>query len=285
LKLFDLNPQDCGIQDRPPKTTGKQSSIKSFFTTKPCSKLPTSAHDSEGRFQFFHFETMDLLQVYVPNNGDRTEKWDRRREWDESIQDFLKSRRRIYQTAGVLEPMLLFCGDMNVARDYRDGSHWERRPDGSIYEFWTDETKCFVRPPKITDKHLDHVGIAGFTAAERRRFTQMLDVCGLCDVWRELHPEGVTADHHQSLWDGRNFTWRGHLSKDPARKSRYEGKGQRLDYFCISPLPMFGQVENCDILGYGRLREGLFCGSDHCAVSLTLRSVKPVNGSSDTTEE
>lgn len=54
--------------------------------------------------------------------------------------------------------------------------------------------------------------------------------------------------------------------------SKYEGKGQRLDYFLLSPSSLMKDVvESCDILGYGASREGLFCGSDHCATMLRLK--------------
>jgi hypothetical protein len=77
-------------------------------------------------------------------------------------------------------------------------------------------------------------------------------------------------DHpNESFWDRLNYLWRGHLISCKSKTSKYEGKGQRFDSFLL-PTTAMGQVECCDTLGDGRLREGLFCASDHCAVSLTL---------------
>jgi hypothetical protein len=44
-----------------------------------------------------------------------------------------------------------------------------------------------------------------------------------------------------------------------------------LDYFFLSPY-LTGTVKVCEILGYGTQRQGLFCGSDHCASILVLNT-------------
>jgi hypothetical protein len=54
-------------------------------------------HHHEGRFQFFAFDDMDLIQTYVPNNGTKEESFQRRRQWDQDILDMLLARRAILQ--------------------------------------------------------------------------------------------------------------------------------------------------------------------------------------------
>lgn len=216
---------------------------------------------------------MDLIHTYVPNNGNKPESFARRKAWDNGMKEFLLNRSKILEKASISSRRpLLWCGDMNVARDYRDGTHWTKIPqDGTVQEWWTDEQKCFVsasqrdpsRPPQDQ-------GMPSFTPAERSRFEDMLTQANLTDIWRELHPNGTDETEETknlSKWDRPNYTWRGHLGKN-GTIAKYQGKGQRLDYFLSSRVD---NVEACEILGYGERREGLFCGSDHCASLLTLR--------------
>jgi exonuclease III len=306
LRRFQTDRSSCGLPEVTTAATIKspnnsksknkkatQMCMTAFFapkkTTTNSSNLNNAtrvlhSHDIEGRFQFFFFPDMDVIQTYVPNNGTKEETFRRRQQWDDDMLLFLKERKQILKSChhGTTDRKLLWLGDMNVAREYRDGTHWQQRSDGTIYEWWLDETKCFVQGDKKNptyNKRPDNVGIPGFTAAERRRFAELLQEGDFCDIWRELHPNGVKEDTSQegSIWDRANYTWRGHLSRNGGGYAKYQGKGQRLDYFLFSPSRYVtgdgidtGIVMNCDLLGYGEQKKGLFCGSDHCAVRLEL---------------
>ena len=138
------------------------------------------------------------------------------------------------------------------------------------------------------------------------RFQDILSAGGLTDAWRFLNPN-LTGDASQPDGEGGDresnvVTWRGSLSVTPGVRARYEGRGQRIDYFNVSEslLPKMSQlpdrasslsasmksskgalaqiaepssVVSCEILGWGRNRRG-FLGSDHCPVALTLTSRK-----------
>ena len=154
--------------------------------------------------------------------------------------------------------------------------------DGTIAEWWTDESKCLVAgDKKSSTKGFDNIGIPSFTPAERKRFQTILQSGDLADVWRTMHPEGASPlfvgvatglDGRKisrsaesgwidsSVWDRANYTWRGHLAEGGALyRAKYQGKGQRLDYFLLSPSSLLQQseaspssvVEACEILGYG----------------------------------
>ena len=307
----------------------KQTSVMSFFsvkkksggTTKSSSSSSSGSiscqlldHQSEGRFQFFFFPNMDIIQTYVPNNGMKDESFAKRRQWDKQMQDFFVARSKILkyvseknkstQALGDHQGLplqqqqqqqhqrpILWCGDLNVARDYRDGTHWTQKDDGTIEEWWTDESKCLVASDKkssAVNKSWDDTGIPSFTPAERRRFEDLIRTADLIDIWRDLHPNGVDHKPGQpdpgvarmssfsTEWEKPNYTWRGHLSKNRSYQAKYQGKGQRLDYFLLSPSSLSKEdadvVESCEILGYGEQRLGLFCGSDHCASLLKLRT-------------
>ena len=96
---------------------------------------------------------------------------------------------------------------MNVAKDYRDGTHWEERTTqnsegesvSSFYEWWRDETQCFSKSQaKDLDPNRspDDSGIASFTTNERRRFAEILEQGDLSDVWRDLHPDDSESHRH-----------------------------------------------------------------------------------------
>lgn len=289
---------ESGSQDSFAAETGKkQTSISAFFTPKSSSsnnkpfKLLPPEHHPDGRFQFFCFPNCDIIQTYVPNNGKDEKSFQRRREWDGEMKDFLEQRRLILVKADQKERPLLWCGDMNVARDYRDGTHWEERCTGkstdgdsttTIYEWWRDETQCFAKgQAKDLDPNRspDDCGIASFTTNERRRFAEILQQGDLSDVWRELQPDNGSGSQvqenvkYKTKWDRACWTWRGHLGKaSNPYASKYQGKGQRIDYFLLSPSHLTSRVvEKCEILGYGEMREGFFCGSDHCPSVVKLR--------------
>jgi exonuclease III len=277
LKRFQLTRAQTGllVPPSPSKKGVKQLSLKSFFAPKTniggSPTVSSGKHHPEGRFQFFAFPSLDVLQTYVPNNGTKEESFQRRQEWDESMLKFLKDRRTILDHANSPDRPLLWCGDFNCARDYRDGTHWKKQETGSIYEFWTDTGKCQVGKKGETPPDPGNVGIPSFTPNERRRFAQLLKEGDFADVWREMHPEGTT-DTSIKPWDRPDYTWRGHLARDGASFiAKFQGKGQRLDYFLLSPSKLISSVSLCQILGSGEHREGFFCGSDHCATILRLR--------------
>lgn len=291
LKTYNVTRRDVGLPEQetnsPKKKTGVQTSMTSFFAAKKASTTAAvpvvQEHNCEGRFQFFLFQDMDLIQTYVPNNGTKEESFQRRQCWDQEMKEFLQARARIMDHVknGHHHRTLLWCGDMNCARDYRDGTHWvepeTKDKDGSInahhyFEWWTDESQCFVQKPNPQlERAADDRGMPSFTPGERRRFETLLQTGNLVDVWRDLHPNGSTNRNNDlAKWDRPDWTWRGHLGKN-GNKSKYEGRGQRLDYFLLSPYSREA-IERCEIMGYGAQREGLFCGSDHCASLLVLNA-------------
>jgi exonuclease III len=255
----------------------KQTSIHSFFsaTTNKAASSNTNTnnttttkqneqhqqHHEEGRFQFFAFPNMDILQTYVPNHGIKPDKWDKRKRWDLQLEQFLLQRQRLLLKKRTKSRPFVWCGDLNVAHCYTDGTHWSRKKkDDGIYEWWTDERKCLVGPAPPLPKDPQHVGMPSFTPVERTRVTKLWQVGKLVDVWRQLHPTP------SSNWDDPHWTWKG-------KGKLYGNKGQRIDYFlidCSNIVAVQEAVESCEILGYGD-RKGLFCGSDHCVSLLKLK--------------
>eukprot|EP00980_Cylindrotheca_fusiformis_P018666 scaffold6219_cov146-Cylindrotheca_fusiformis.AAC.1 len=225
----DDNDHNHDTTTRPKLSTKKQqqrqTSIHSFFkatsTTSPSKEhrkqqqQQPCRHHKEGRFQYFAFTGLDIMQTYVPNHGTKPEQWERRKRWDLQMEEFLQQRRTI-----AANRPLLWCGDLNVAHMYADGTHWKRIPltkDGSlrtsssrIYEWWTDERKCMSFSNNNNNNHKDpqFVGMPSFTPIERSRFTKLLQVGQFVDVWRKLHPTTTTTDSIPN-WDKDPYwTWK-----------------------------------------------------------------------------
>lgn len=193
-------------------------------------------HHPEGRILLAHFEHLDLLGTYVPNNGTSEASFARRRQWEAEMDAFLARPRH--------RP-LCWLGDLNVAVSWNDVG-----PDPD----WFRRQGC-QEAADPSDK-----GQPGFTANEQMRFERTLKLARLHDAYRLLHP---TAS-----WE-RDVTWRGTPGREGTapEAGRYYGKGMRIDYVCTSESI---RVARAVVLGLGAARDG-FMGSDHCPLLVELR--------------
>lgn len=64
-------------------------------------------HDSEGRVQCAEYDGFYLVNVYVPNSGQKLERLEYRQKWDVDFRNYLKDLE-------ITKPVVL-CGDLNVA--------------------------------------------------------------------------------------------------------------------------------------------------------------------------
>ncbi|XLU57965.1 hypothetical protein S245_052613, partial [Arachis hypogaea] len=69
-----------------------------------------SKHEPDGRVILVEFETLRLLNTYVPNNGWKEEpnSFQRRRKWDKRILEFVTQNS---------DKPLIWCGDLNFRRE------------------------------------------------------------------------------------------------------------------------------------------------------------------------
>ncbi|OMP10387.1 Exodeoxyribonuclease III xth [Corchorus olitorius] len=191
-----------------------------------------SKHEPDGRVILAEFETVRVLNTYVPNNGWKEEanSFQRRRKWDKRLLEF------VVQSS---DKPLIWCGDLNVSHEDIDVSH---------PEFFSAAKMNGYVPPNKED-----CGQPGFTLSERKRFGEILKEGRLVDAYRYLHKEQDME---------RGFSWSGH----PIGK--YRGKRMRIDYFIVSDK-LKDRIAACEMHGHGIELEG-FYGSDHCPVSLQL---------------
>ncbi|KAL1363784.1 hypothetical protein HN51_011964 [Arachis hypogaea] len=191
-----------------------------------------SKHEPDGRVILVEFETLRLLNTYVPNNGWKEEpnSFQRRRKWDKRILEFVTQNS---------DKPLIWCGDLNVSHEEIDVSH---------PEFFSAAKQNGYVPPNKEDW-----GQPGFTLSERRRFGNILKEGQLVDAYRFLHKDKDME---------RGFSWSG----NPIGK--YRGKRMRIDYFLVSEK-LKDRIVACEMHGHGIELQG-FYGSDHCPVTLEL---------------
>ncbi|CAK9172594.1 unnamed protein product [Ilex paraguariensis] len=138
------------------KYAGTALLIKNCFQPKRVSfSLDQSAskHEQDGRVILAEFESLRLLNTYVPNNGWKEEEnsFQRRRKWDKRMLEFVLQNS---------DKPLVWCGDLNVSHEEIDVSH---------AEFFSMAKLNGYIPPNKED-----CGQPGFTLSERKRFGTIL---------------------------------------------------------------------------------------------------------------
>jgi exodeoxyribonuclease-3 len=144
--------------------------------TKPASltnNMGISDHDTEGRIQCAEYENFYLVNVYVPNSGQKLDRLKYRKQWDADFLDYLKKLEKI-------KPVIA-CGDFNVAHQAID-----LKNDKSNYN-----------------------KTAGYTQVEIDGMNKFIDV-GFVDAFRYLHPNTIAYTYWSYRFNARarNTGWR-----------------------------------------------------------------------------
>lgn len=164
----------------------------------------------EGRVLTAEFEKFFVVCVYTPNSKDDLSRIPLRyNKWDPLFLQHIQNLEK--------KKPVIACGDFNVAHEEID----------------------LARPK-------DNIGLKGFTAEERERFSDFIDA-GFIDTFREFHPGEVAQ-----------YTWWSHWANARARNV-----GWRIDYVLASKALKKNITETFI------LPEVL--GSDHCPVGVKLK--------------
>jgi len=210
---------------------------------------PIRNPENEGRTLILEYETLYIINTYVPHNGygavlkgkckNNRRKNKLRNRWNGRLQHGLAQLLK--------KKPIIWAGDLNVAHTELDVSHpfffanvqeYRGRGRGRSYTLVTQP---------------------GFTWMERENFEYTLVVLDLVDTFRHFNK------------DKRVYTWEAILNVGEWAKSPiWRDKGMRLDYFICS-RSILDRVISSDILD----QECSF-GSDHRAIALQL---KPANRS------
>ncbi|XP_071631723.1 exodeoxyribonuclease isoform X1 [Temnothorax longispinosus] len=147
-----------------------------FSKEKPISVkygLNDSTFDSEGRMITAEFPEFFVINVYVPNAGQKLVTLPKRLEWNKAFKKWIEELDQ--------KKPVIICGDMNVAHQEID-----------------------LKNPKTNNKN------AGFTKEERDDMTDFL-AAGFVDTFRLLYPETEGAYTFWSYFAnsrGKDIGWR-----------------------------------------------------------------------------
>ncbi|OMP31497.1 exodeoxyribonuclease III [Mangrovimonas sp. DI 80] len=130
-------------------------------------------HDDEGRVQCAEYEDFYLVNVYVPNSGQKLDRLDYRKQWDEDFLKYLK-------TLEAKKPVIV-CGDFNVAH----------------------------QPIDLKNDKANYNKTAGYTQIEIDGMDAFI-ASGFVDAFRTLHPDEVAYTYWSYRFKARerNVGWR-----------------------------------------------------------------------------
>lgn len=86
------------------------SGTATLSSTEPISvkaDIGIEEHDTEGRVLCTEYENFYLVNVYVPNSGQKLDRLDYRKQWDKDFLNYLKELEK--------KKPVIACGDFNVA--------------------------------------------------------------------------------------------------------------------------------------------------------------------------
>jgi exodeoxyribonuclease-3 len=137
------------------------------------SDLGIEEHDREGRVICADFENFYLVNVYVPNSGQKLERLDYRKGWD---RDFLRYLKELEKKKPVIA-----TGDFNVAH----------------------------QPIDLKNDKSNYNKTAGYTQIEIDGMSSMID-SGFIDAFRHFHPDDITYSYWSYRFKARerNTGWR-----------------------------------------------------------------------------
>lgn len=135
--------------------------------------MAVEEHDTEGRVICAEFEDFYLVNVYVPNSGDKLVRLDYRQQWDADFKHYLKNLENT-------KPVIL-CGDLNVAH----------------------------RPIDLKNDKANYNKVAGYTQVEIDGMDNLLN-SGFTDSFRHFHPDTVAYTYWSYRFKARerNTGWR-----------------------------------------------------------------------------
>jgi len=152
------------------------SGISTLSKTKPIktvNDLGIPEHDNEGRVICTEYPSFYLVNVYVPNSGQKLVRLAYREKWDA---DFLKYLKNLEKTKPVIA-----CGDFNVAH----------------------------QPIDLKNDKSNYNKTAGYTQTEIDGMTNFISA-GFIDAFRHLHPDEIAYTYWSYRFNSRakNTGWR-----------------------------------------------------------------------------
>lgn len=135
--------------------------------------LGIEEYDDEGRLQCAEYENFYLINVYVPNSGQKLERLDYRKRWDVHFLKYLKKLEK--------KKPIIACGDFNVAHKAID----------------------------LKNDKANYNKSAGYTQIEIDGMDNLIS-SGFVDSFRYLHPNKISYTYWSYRYNARarNIGWR-----------------------------------------------------------------------------
>lgn len=135
--------------------------------------MGVAEHDTEGRVICAEYAEFYLVNVYVPNSGQRLVRLEYREQWDNDFREYLENLQK-------KKPVIL-CGDLNVAHQAID----------------------------LKNDKANYNKSAGYTQVEIDGMTRLLD-SGFVDTFRHLYPDKIAYSYWSYRFKARerNTGWR-----------------------------------------------------------------------------
>ncbi|MGB5236214.1 MAG: exodeoxyribonuclease III [Flavobacteriaceae bacterium] len=135
--------------------------------------MGVAEHDSEGRIICLDYDSFYLVNVYVPNSGQKLVRLDYRKQWDADFLKYLKEKEKT-------KPVIV-CGDFNVAH----------------------------RPIDLKNDKSNYNKTAGYTQVEIDGMDNFINA-GFVDTYRFFHPEEIAYSYWSYRFKARerNVGWR-----------------------------------------------------------------------------
>ncbi len=130
-------------------------------------------HDDEGRIICATFENFYLINVYVPNSGQKLNRLEYRKNWDQDFLEYLNDLKK--------KKPILVIGDFNVAH----------------------------QPIDLKNDKANYNKTAGYTQVEIDGMNNLL-ATGLVDTFRHFHPNEIAYTYWTYRFKARenNIGWR-----------------------------------------------------------------------------
>lgn len=132
-----------------------------------------SEHDEEGRILCAEYDDFYLINVYVPNSGQKLDRLDYRKRWDDDFRNYIKNLEKS-------KPVIV-CGDLNVAHKAID----------------------------LKNDKANYNKTAGYTQIEIDGMDNLIK-SGFVDSFRYFHPDEVAYTYWSYRFKARerNTGWR-----------------------------------------------------------------------------
>ncbi len=173
IALSNFNDYDLNINSADRKGYSGTALLSKIKPISVVNDMGVMEHDEEGRIICAEYADFYIVNVYVPNSGQKLERLEYRKKWDEDFLAYLKNLEE--------KKPVIICGDLNVAH----------------------------RPIDLKNDKSNYNKTAGYTQIEIDGMDNLIN-SGFVDTFRHFHPEKIAYTYWSYRFKARerNAGWR-----------------------------------------------------------------------------